>query len=773
MPRSKKPASDPFAKREAANYDKPIPSREFILTHLKERAGPATHELLCVELALEDEASMEALRRRLNAMQRDGQLMQNRRGAFGLIDKMNLLKGRVQGMKDGYGFFIPDGGGDDLYISSRQMNKVLDGDRVLVRPSEFEHRGKKEAVIVEVLERAHQYLVGRYFKDNGVGFVVPENPRINQDILVSEDSPCKARKGQVVSVEITVYPSKLNNAVGRVVEILGEHMAPGMEIDVALRTHSIPFEWPQEVTQALQKIDKQITASELQQRIDLRKLPFVTIDGEDARDFDDAVYAKTDKNGWLLYVAIADVSHYVTLGSPLDQEAHLRGTSVYFPAQVIPMLPELLSNDLCSLNPHVDRPVMVCEMKLNSQGVMTDYCFFEGVIQSQARLTYTKVSQMLEHKDSVEGQQLRDQYQTVVPALETLYNLYKTLRAARELRGAIDFESVEQRIIFGTERKIERIVPVQRNEAHKLIEECMLCANVAAATFLQQHKLPGLYRIHETPSAEKLAKLREFIGELGLSLSGADKPSAKDYQNLVLQITERPDAHLIQTVLLRSMMQAVYSPDNVGHFGLAYEAYAHFTSPIRRYPDLLVHRAIRSVIRSKMTSSHVRRVEGAKAIQRARIYPYQQPDMIHLGEHCSLTERRADEAVRDVVLWLKCEYMLDHVGDTFAGVISGVTAFGLFIELQDIYVEGLLHVSALDNDYYHFDPAKHRLTGERTHFSYRLGDSIEIRVARVDLDERKIDFELLPQEKKNSGKPKKGGKRTSKGKGYKGKRKGN
>ncbi|MCF7981854.1 MAG: RNB domain-containing ribonuclease, partial [Pseudomonadales bacterium] len=330
-----------------------------------------------------------------------------------------------------------------------------------------------------------------------------------------------------------------------------------------------------------------------------------------------------------------------------------------------------------------------------------------------------------------------------------------------------------ERIIFGEGRKIERIVPVQRNEAHKLIEECMLCANVAAANFLKQHQLPGLYRIHETPSAEKLAKLREFIGELGLSLSGADKPSAKDYQQLILQIADRPDAHLIQTVLLRSMMQAVYSPDNVGHFGLAYESYAHFTSPIRRYPDLLVHRAIRSVIRSKKTTSHVRRVAGAKGIQRVRIYPYQHEDMLQLGEHCSHTERRADEAVRDVVLWLKCEYMLDHVGDTFTGVISGVTAFGLFIELKDIYVEGLLHVSALDNDYYHFDAAKHRLTGERTHFSYRLGDSIEIRVARVDLDERKIDFELLPQEKKTSGKSKKGGKRSAKGKGFKRKRKDN
>lgn len=773
MPRAKKAKADPFAAREAANYDKPIPSREFILEYLQGIARPASHEEMCDALGLEDEDAIEALRRRLNAMQRDGQLMRNRRGAFGLIDKMNLLKGRVQGMKDGYGFFIPERGGEDLYISSRQMNKVLDGDRVLVRPAEFEHRGKREAVIVEVLERAHSHLVGRFFTESGLGFVVPENPRINQDILVAEDSPCKARNGQMVNVEITVYPSRRNNAVGRVVEILGEHMAPGMEIDVALRSHGIPFEWPQAVAQSLREIPENMTAAELKQRIDLRREPFVTIDGEDARDFDDAVCCRKDKNGWVLHVAIADVSHYVRVGSALDREAHLRGTSVYFPERVIPMLPELLSNDLCSLNPQVDRPVMVCEMRINAEGVLSDYRFFEGVIRSQARLTYTKVSLMLEQKGSREGKTLRAEYKKLVPHLEELYRLYRALRSAREARGAIDFESTEQRIIFGEGRKIDRIVPVERNDAHKLIEECMLSANVAAADFLKAHQVPGLYRIHETPSAEKLSNLREFLGELGLSLGGGEKPSAKDYQKLVSQITERPDAHLIQTVMLRSLMQAVYSPENVGHFGLAYEAYAHFTSPIRRYPDLLMHRAIRSVIRSRRKSKRVKRIEGVRGMQKKDIYPYEMADMLQLGEHCSLTERRADEAVRDVVLWLKCEYMLDHVGDIFTGVISGVTAFGLFVELQDVFVEGLLHVSALDNDYYHFDPVKHRLTGERTHFSYRLGDPVEIRVARVDLDERKIDFDLPPGEKKQSVKGRKGtkGAKSRKHKDKAGKRK--
>jgi len=742
--------------REAANYKKPIPSREFILEYLKELARPVTHEALCSALKLTDEDSIEALRRRLNAMQRDGQLMRNRRGAFGLIDKMNLLKGRVQGMKEGYGFFIPEGGGDDLYINNRQLSKVLHGDRVLVRPAEFEHRGKREAVIVEVLERAHSHLVGRYFTEGGVGFVIPENPRINQDILVAEDSPCKARRGQIVMVEISVYPSRRNNAVGRVVEILGEHLAPGMEIDVALRTHEIPFEWPDAVTKSLDKLPRQMSSAELQQRIDLREEPFVTLDGEDARDFDDAVCCRKAGRGWVLSVAIADVSHYVRVASPLDQEAHQRGTSVYFPEQVVRMLPELLSNDLCSLNPEVDRPVMVCEMHINPQGVVSNYCFYEGVIRSHARLTYNQVYQMLKHKRSQEGRELRSRYQPVVPNLEELFRLYNALRKAREKRGAIDFETTEQRIIFGTGRKIERIVPVERNDAHKLIEECMLCANVAAADFIATHNLPGLYRIHETPSTEKLARLREFLAELGLSLGGGDKPTAGDYQRLLSQASGRPDAHLIQTVMLRSMMQAVYSPDNVGHFGLAFDAYAHFTSPIRRYPDLLIHRAIRSVIRSRKKSERVRRVPGVPGLQKKNIYPYQQADMVQLGEHCSLTERRAEDAVRDVVLWLKCEYMQDHVGDIFPGVITGVTAFGLFIELQDVFVEGLLHVSALDNEYYHFDPAKHRLTGERTHFSYRLGDPIEIKVVRVDLNERKIDFELPPTEKKKGNKARSG-----------------
>ncbi len=738
---------DPHAEREAANYEQPIPSREFILRELKKNAGPATHEELCAALGLESELDIEALRRRLRAMQRDGQLLINRRGAYGIVDKMDLIRGRVQGHRDGFGFLIPDDGSGDLFINQRQMDKVLDGDRVIARKSEVRQRDKQEAVIVEVIERAHTHLVGRYHVDNGVGFVVPENSRIGQDVLIADDSRHLAKSGQIVNVVIDAYPTGRNSAVGSIVEVVGDHMAPGMEIDIALRAHGIPYEWSEDLQQSLGKIEKTLSAEQLESRVDMREQAFVTIDGEDARDFDDAVYCEPGtKGGWRLYVAIADVSHYVTVDAALDREALERGTSVYFPEQVIPMLPELLSNDLCSLNPHVDRPTMVCEMNIDTKGKVTSYCFFEGVIRSHARLTYTKVSAMLEQPESADGARLREEYAAVVPDLELLHDLYKTLHKARDLRGAIEFETTETRIIFGEERKIDRIVEVQRNEAHRLIEECMLCANVAAADFLEQNKLSGLFRVHDKPKLEKLANLREFLGEAGLSLGGGDTPSPKDYQRMVKQIGARPDAQLIQTVMLRSMQQAVYSPDNEGHFGLAYEAYAHFTSPIRRYPDLLVHRAIRSVIRSRRDTPMVRRTPTTRPLRRQAIYPYQSADMERLGEHCSHVERRADDAVRDVVGWLKCEFVQDRIGECFDGVITSVTAFGLFIQLKGIYVEGLLHVSALSSDYYHFDAVKHRLTGERTHFSYQLGDSVKVRVMRVNLEDRKIDFELPPEE---------------------------
>jgi ribonuclease R len=733
---------DPEAAREAEKYENPIPSRELILAHLAERGAPATRAQLLEELGLSGEEQEEALRRRLRAMERDGQLIYTRRGAYAPVDKLDLIRGRIAGHRDGFGFLIPDDGSDDLFLSPTQMRLVFDGDRALARVSGFDRRGRREGAIVEVIERAHETLVGRYFEESGIGTVVADNPKIQQEVLIPPGKHGAARHNQFVQVRIDQWPSVHRQAQGEVVEVLGDYMAPGMEIEVALRSYDIPHVWPEGVEKEAAKLKPEVADKDKEKRVDLRALPFVTIDGEDARDFDDAVYAEKRKGGgWKLYVAIADVSHYVKVGSALDEEAAKRGNSVYFPERVIPMLPEILSNGLCSLNPLVDRLAMVCEMNLSRAGKMTGYQFYEAVIHSHARLTYTKVSQYLETPDSPEAKRLAEQLPGVVPHLNTLYDLYKVLLAARHVRGAIDFETQETRIV-GADRKISEIRPTQRNDAHKLIEECMLAANVATARFLEKLEIPALYRVHDGPPQEKLNNLRQFLGELGLALyRGKGEPTPGDYQALLESIQGRPDFQLIQTVMLRSLSQAVYSPENHGHFGLNYEAYTHFTSPIRRYPDLLVHRAIRSVIRSKRETDLVQRA-GAAAMAKARIYPYDEPRLEQLGEQCSMTERRADEATRDVTNWLKCEYMRDRVGETFDGVITAVTGFGIFVELTDIYVEGLVHVTALPGDYYHFDAVHHRLAGERTGRSFRLGDITQVVVARVDLDERKIDFEL-------------------------------
>ncbi|PWB32996.1 ribonuclease R [Pseudomonas sp. SDI] len=739
---------DPEAAREAEKYENPIPSRELILQRLDERGSPAAREQLVEEFGLTTEDQIEALRRRLRAMERDGQLIYTRRGTYAPVDKLDLILGRISGHRDGFGFLIPDDGSEDLFLSPAQMRLVFDGDRALARVSGVDRRGRREGVVVEVISRAHESIVGRYFEEGGIGFVTPDNPKVQQEVLVTPGRNGGAKIGQFVEVKITHWPTPRFQPQGDIVEVIGNYMAPGMEIDVALRSYDIPHVWPEAVIKEARKLKPEVEEKDKEKRIDLRHLPFVTIDGEDARDFDDAVYCESlgklrlFSGGWRLYVAIADVSSYVRLGSALDAEAQVRGNSVYFPERVIPMLPEELSNGLCSLNPHVDRLAMVCEMTMNKSGQMVDYQFYEAVIHSHARLTYNKVSSMLEHARTREGKALREEYSQVVPHLKQLYALYKVLLDARHARGAIDFETQETRIIFGSERKIAEIRPTVRNDAHKLIEECMLAANVATAEFLKKHEIPALYRVHDGPPPERLEKLRAFLGELGLHLhKGKEGPSPKDYQALLAQIANRPDFHLIQTVMLRSLSQAVYSADNNGHFGLNYEAYTHFTSPIRRYPDLLTHRAIRSVIRSRQETPHVKRA-GAMSIPKARIYPYDENTLEQLGEQCSMSERRADEATRDVVNWLKCEYMKDRVGESFPGVITAVTGFGLFIELTDIYVEGLVHVSALPGDYYHFDPVHHRLAGERTGRSFRLGDTVEVRVMRVDLEQRKIDFEM-------------------------------
>ncbi|MDE0930096.1 MAG: ribonuclease R [Halioglobus sp.] len=730
--------ADPHAEREAANYENPIPSREVILELLSEAEKPLDHTHIAKSLSLAEPEQLEALRKRLRAMERDGQLMVNRRNAYCLVDKMHLLHCRVQGHRDGYGFAMPIAEGEDIYLSARQMHFVFDGDEVLIQVTGEDRRGRLEGKVIEVLQRKHKTVVGRYKEESGIGFVIPDNGRLTQQILIPTKAKGSVESGQIVSVEITDYPTRQLGAKGRIAEVLGEHLDPGMEIDVAIRSHGIPWEWPDEVLHEAAGLEAEPLEEDKQHRVDLRQLPFVTIDGEDARDFDDAVYCEEGSGGnWRLWVAIADVSHYVWPDSALDQEAALRGNSVYFPARVVPMLPEALSNGLCSLKPDVDRLAMVCEMELTAAGVLAKYRFYESIIHSHARLTYTQVGEVLEQGSHADVDSQR------VPDLKRLHSLYRVLRAARDKRGAIDFETVETRIIFDEHRKIEAIVPVVRNDAHKLIEECMLCANVATARFYDANKLPILFRVHEGPGEEKLEGLRKFLGELGLDLGGGDKPTPVHYQQLLLQIVDREDANVIQTMLLRSLSQAVYQPENKGHFGLHYEAYAHFTSPIRRYPDLLVHRGIRHLIRSGGNAKGVLRIKGAESIPAKQIFPYDVRSMVIQGEHSSMSERRADDATREVDSWLKCEYLQEHVGDEFDGVISAVTGFGLFVELKDLYIEGLVHITALPGDYYNFDKAHQRLTGERSGRSFQLGGIVRVQVARVDLDDRKIELELI------------------------------
>jgi ribonuclease R len=721
-----KSTKDPYAQREAEKYENPIPSRELILQLIEHTGKPLSRVDIAAAFSLESEDDLEALRRRLRAMERDGQLLFNRGQQYCLVNNRDLIVGRIIGHPDGFGFIRPDDGSDDLFLSPREMNPLLHNDRAMVRVAGVDKKGRREGAVVEILERNTHQVVGRLYKEDSFTYVVPDNKNIAQTILLQKGGVGKARQGQIVIAEIVEQPTKLRQPIGRIIEILGDHLAPGMEIEMAIRSHELPHLWPEPLLEEIKSLSEEVPESAKENRTDLREIPLVTIDGEDARDFDDAVYCKRTPKGWKLLVAIADVSHYVQVNSELDKEAKNRSTSVYFPEQVIPMLPEILSNGLCSLNPDVDRLCMVCELFIDQQGKVLRSRFFDAVMSSHARLTYTEVAKMLVDGDKP----LTEKYKTLMPHLHELYALFKVMRMSREQRGAMDFDTQETRIIFGKDRKIEKIVPVVRNDAHKLIEEFMITANSAAARYLNAKKIPKLLRVHEGPSADKLLNLKTFLGELGLKFGGGINPTPLDYMHLVDAIKDRPDAHLIQTVLLRSMSQAVYSPELKGHFGLALDAYAHFTSPIRRYPDLLVHRAIRHCLQGKSVESFV----------------YGFPDMVILGEQCSANERRADEATRDVVSWLKCEYMMDKIGEDFSGIISAVTSFGFFVELAEIYVEGLVHISNLGQDYFHFDPTSHQLKGERTNTNFRLGDSVKVKVVRVNLDEKKIDFELVEKQ---------------------------
>jgi ribonuclease R len=705
---------DPHLEREARRYERPLPSREFILQVLEEQGVPVAEQQLARLLGIGGD-EREAFSRRLAAMEREAQIIRNRKDSICVVRKLDLVAGTVQGHPDGFGFLIPDAGGADFFLSPGEMKRVLHADRVLVRPAGVNARGKPEAQVVEVLERANTTIVGRYLREHGIGYVVPEDKRISQDVLIAPQAALGAREGAVVVAEIVEQPTRHAQPIGRVIEILGNYDDPGMEVEIALRKHRLPHQFSAEVEKVCTRFPPAVTAQDLRGREDLRGLDLLTIDGETAKDFDDAVYCVRQGRGFRLWVAIADVGHYVAPGDSIDTEARLRGNSVYFPRRVIPMLPEVLSNGLCSLNVKVDRLCLACELDIGAHGDISRYRFYPAVMHSRARLTYTEVAQALADPS---GDSAR-RFGPLLARMQDLHALFQAFAGARSRRGAIDFETIETQMFFDARGKIERIVPAARNDAHRIIEECMLAANVCASDFLRGRDHPALYRIHEGPTPEKLAALREFLAEFGLHLTGGDEPRAKDYARLLDRTRARPDAQLLQTVMLRSLRQAVYSPDNVGHFGLAYESYTHFTSPIRRYPDLLIHRAIRAVLAGRT---------------------YDPGDWRQLGQHCSETERRADEATRDVEAWLKCYYMQDRIGESFEGTIAGVAAFGVFVALDEVFVEGMVHVSELGDDYFHFDPARHVLLGERTSTRFRLGDRVRVRLVRVDLEQARIDF---------------------------------
>ena len=731
----KSPPQDPNYAKELAKYDNPIPSREFILQIIRTHNAPMTKEEVFIALGITDETQQEAMRRRLRAMENDGQLVFTKRKCYALPEKLDLLKGMVIGHREGFGFLQVEGKKDDFFIPNVQMQKVMHGDYVLAQPNGFDRKGRPEVRIVRVLEANKKQIVGRFFLEQGIGYVVPDDSRITRDILIPDNARLGARMGQVVVVELHPRTAPFFQPIGKITEVLGDNMAKGMEVEIAIRKHDIPHSFPSAVEKQLKKWAEDVPEEAKRGRVDLRNLPLVTIDGEDARDFDDAVFCQKQGKGWKLWVAIADVSYYVRPKSALDTEAYNRGNSVYFPNRVVPMLPEKLSNGLCSLNPQVDRLCMVCEITLSAKGKMTDYQFYEAVMNSHARLTYNKVAKILE-KDTA----LCERYASLVPHLQELYEMYQALVKARRQRGAIEFETIESKFIFNALGRIERIEPVVRNDAHKIIEECMILANIASANFMEKHQEPALYRIHAVPSEEKLTAFRSFLAECGLSLSGGNKPTPTDYAQLLEQIKPRPDHELIQTMLLRSMSQAVYSADNIGHFGLALEEYAHFTSPIRRYPDLTLHRGIKYLLAKQKGSKRKTTDTGG--------YHYQLEEMDVFGAHCSSTERRADDATREVADWLKCEYMQDHVGEEFEGVISSVTGFGFFVRLNDLFIDGLVHISGLANDYYLFDMPKQRLIGENSGMIFRLGDAVKVRVEAVSLEQKQIDFSLISSERK-------------------------
>ena len=714
--------SDGF--RSADQSGIPVPSRLMLIEYLSDIGQPATFRSICRHFSISGKEAKASLNGRLERLQKQGVVLVDRRNRYALPDKMGAFTGRVIGHANGFGFVRPDQGGEDLYLHHRQMRKVLHGDRVVAKLKNIDARGRKEGVIVEVVVDPDREIVGHYQFEGGVGFVEPDDTRFGRDIAIPNEHTGNAQSGDIVVVRILRHPVQHHHAVGRICHIHGPEQAPGLETEIAIRKHEIPVEWPEEVETQLERHGRTFRSARLTKgRQDIRDLPLVTIDGADARDFDDAVYCRSNRRGWRLVVAIADVSHYVKPSSPLDHEAYRRGNSVYFPNRVIPMLPELLSNGICSLNPGEDRCCMVCDMQVSRAGKVLEYEFYPGLMHSAARLTYGEMSKIVDKRD----RKARKNREKIVPHLDQLHRLYLAMATQRDKRGAVNFEFPEPYIHFDEQQRIDRITVRERNVAHKIIEECMLAANVCAGELIADHfDDSGLYRNHEGPDAEALEDLRAFLKGIGLYLGGEESPDASDYARLLQQVTMRPAVSgVVQTVLLRSLSQAVYSPDQIGHFALGYAVYSHFTSPIRRYPDLVVHRLIRNIIDGK----------------KRKVAPYDF-SMSEVGEHCSFTERRAEDATRDVIAWLKAEFMQDKIGEVFDGVISGVKEFGVFVQLDHIFVDGLVHVTSLGSDYFRFDPLHFELVGERNGRRFRLGDPIRIVVSQVNLDLARIDFEL-------------------------------
>ncbi len=723
----KKPAGQPG---EARSYQHPIPNRNAIVDYLTEAGRPQPVDTMLAAFDLKGQRMRSLLVERLASMVRAGQIIENRRNEYCLTEKLELVAGRVSGHRDGFGFVIPDDGSNDIYLSAREMRALFDGDRVAVRIAGTDRRGKPEGRLVEILERGTRQIAGQFIRERGIGLVVPDNPKIAHRILVGQGDGGGAKPGQIVVAEILDFPTDVQQATGRIVRVIGSPDQSGIATEIAIQSHGIPSSWPKDVTDASRQFGTIVTSAAKKDRLDLRELDLVTIDGADARDFDDAVYAETSGNGWRLIVAIADVAHYVDVGSALDREATARGTSVYFPDRVVPMLPEVLSNGLCSLNPKVDRLCMVCDMRVSAEGKVTRSTFHEGVMRSKARLTYDTVNEFLDGDETA----VPDVAQ---PVLRDLQALYRAFADTRRKRGALELDLPQVKFELDDDGTIRRILTVQRRDAHRLIEECMIAANVEAARFLARNRIPGLYRVHAKPDADRFDELRRYLVSLGLKVPHVDHITPQQFSKLLRQIEGRPDSAAISMQMLRSLTHAEYTPDNVGHFGLALDAYAHFTSPIRRYPDLLVHRAIRHILR------------GGKPAG----YSYDRQGMVRLGAITSAHERRAEEATRDVEAWLKCQYMQDRVGDAYDGVISGVTNFGLFVQIPELMVDGLVHVTNLPNDYYRFDAQSLRMVGERTGQTFRLGEAMRVLVQRVDMDTRRIDFRPadLPHEEQRNG----------------------